>query len=146
MSDEALRRLVVDDLKSKSDEDLAAFRANKDDRSLYAILADQELARRDRLKQHELDLKLITSQVRWMKFAIIFTSAATLIAAIVGAVAGATLTYWLRTAPPEVQSTPPQAQSTPLPPKAQKQKRQAIAPGAKEKTESTPPKLPRIRD
>jgi len=59
MSDADLRK-VSNDLKGKSDENLAAFRAGKPDNSIYAILADKEFERRERVKQHELDRKLIT--------------------------------------------------------------------------------------
>jgi len=140
MADAELQKLA-DDLKRKSDADLAAFRADKNDTSLYAILADKEFARRDRLRQHELDLKLIARQVRWMKFAAI----AMLVAAIVGGAAGAALTYWLQKSPPQVQSTPPQVQSTPPAAKAQQQKGRAMS-GPKEKAESVPSRTPKVRD
>lgn len=98
MNDADLRK-VTDDLRKKSDKALAAFRADKNVTSVYAILADKEFERRVRVKQHELDLKLIAKQVTWTKFTAILGSAATLIGAIVGAL----LTMWLQQPQPQVQ-------------------------------------------
>jgi hypothetical protein len=96
-------KLLAHDLSKKSDEELAAFRANKVDTSEYAILADKEFEKRARQKQHELerellaeqhklDLELVIKQVHWMQFSAILGVAGT----IVGAIVGAVLTVWLR--------------------------------------------------
>jgi len=85
-----------DDFKDTPLENLAAQRDGLRSDTPTAILIDNEFARRNRLHQHELDLDLVAKQVRWMKFAAILGSAATLIGAIVGAL----LIFWLQKPPP----------------------------------------------
>jgi hypothetical protein len=89
-------RPLAETVKRMSDEELAAFRADKGDTSLSAIMAEREFERRARLEQHRLDLDLVLRQVQWMKFAAILGSVATLIGAIVGAL----LIFWLQNNPP----------------------------------------------
>ena len=78
---------IIDRLRNSTDGELATLRATQKGGGhlLSGILIDQEIARRERLHQHELALTLIADQVRWMKFTAILTAAATLIAAVVGA-------------------------------------------------------------
>lgn len=104
---------IIDRLRNSTDGELATLRAAQKGGGhlLSGILIDQEIARRERLHQHELDLKLIADQVRWMKFTAIITAAATLIAAVVGAIAGAVLAYWLQPVLRQLQSVPPVSKS-----------------------------------
>ncbi len=98
-------------IRKMSAVELAGFRANKTDNSVPAILAERELERRTRIHQHELDLDLLFKQGRWMKWSTLATVGATLI----GAIAGAMLTYWLQSNPqpkqPESPPRPAQQQS-----------------------------------
>lgn len=73
------------DLTKMSDEELARWQAGWKEQTEYFILAKKEWERRDRLKQHELDLQLLSRQVRWMKFAVIATILSTLLGVILGA-------------------------------------------------------------
>jgi hypothetical protein len=75
------------------------------------ILIEKEFARRERKEQHELDLKLIEKQVRWMKFAV----GATIIAALLGAIVGAILQKNLQSGLPQMPPAQVQQQSAPSP-------------------------------
>jgi len=89
--DPATRKSMTEQVKQMSYEELVAYRANKLDESVPAILADKEFERRARLEQHQLDLNLLAQQVRWMKFTAILGSTTTLIGTIVGAILGSLL-------------------------------------------------------
>lgn len=65
------------------------LKSNQANNSYNTSLANNELERRNRIHQHELDLKLITKQVRWMKFSV----CAIIIAAIISGILG----YYLST-------------------------------------------------
>src|SRR3989304_2461252 len=90
------------DLTKMSDEALAKWQAGWKEHTEYFILAKKEWERRDRLKQHELDLKLMARQVRWMKFAVI----ATILSALLGVILGA---YLQRNWPIDQQQKPIQS-------------------------------------
>jgi len=77
-------------LQGYTDEQLARAKADGGEFDLQVILANQELARRDRLKQHELDLKIIADPVRWITFSMILGSET----ALIGAIAGVLLAWW----------------------------------------------------
>jgi len=72
-------------LPDKDDEELAVRGERNDPLSAEGILLDKEWKRRLMKEQHELDLKLIAKQVRWMKFSAILGVLAVLAGAIVGA-------------------------------------------------------------
>lgn len=75
----------AEDIRKYSDIQLAELRGGIKDGTPRAILIDKEFETRARIKQHELDLKLIARQVRWMKFAVIATILSTLLGVILGA-------------------------------------------------------------
>ena len=77
-----------EDCKKLSIDQLAVQRDGSANNSPKAILIDNEIERKKRIHQHELDLKLITKQVRWMKFSV----CAILIAAVMGGIVGYYLT------------------------------------------------------
>lgn len=81
----------IKDTEKYNDTRLAELRGGIADGTPRAILIDKEFEHRTRLKQHELDLKLIAGQVRWMKFAVFATIFAALLGAIVGAILQETL-------------------------------------------------------
>jgi hypothetical protein len=87
-------------LKGYTTEAIVTFTANRLPDSLEVLLANRELAQRDahhaRSEQHELDLKLIAEQVRWMKFTAILGAVTT----IIGTILGVLLTIWLQRDPP----------------------------------------------
>ena len=82
----------VNEFRALSAGELALRRADAGENALISNLVDQELLHREQIAQHKLDVQLIADQVRWMKFSAIFGAVAT----IVGAVAGALLTLWLK--------------------------------------------------
>jgi hypothetical protein len=118
-------------LRESTDEHLAVVKAGRVTGNLEAILADQEMARRDRLKQHELDVKLIADQVRWMKF----STVAGVLGTIVGAIIGALLTYLL-------QDRPSLRQSESQPRSTQQESVPSTTVDRTEKAESVPSKTP----
>ncbi len=120
-------------IRGYTDEELTTFRSNRIEGSIDVILADKEFERRARLAQHELDRKLMLEQVGWMKFASKLTAASTLIAAIVGAAAGALITFWL-------QPTAPSMQSGPQTPRVQQQSETLMRGDLKDKATSVPSK------
>jgi hypothetical protein len=87
--------IISDDLKNKTDDELAKFQADIRGRVEYDILIEKEWERRARIKQHELDVKLMTKQVNAVKFSAILGVAAV----IAGAIVGASLQYMLREPP-----------------------------------------------
>jgi len=89
-----------DDLRNKSDDELAQILVNKIETSLPAILVNKEFERRAQIAQHKLDLQLLLEQVRWMKFTAIIAGVMTLI----GAIAGAILSFWLQGNPKPQQA------------------------------------------
>ena len=95
--------MTADDIKDVPIEDLANQRHGLNDTHPEAILIDNEIKRRARVHQHELDLTLVAQQVRWMKLAAILGAVTTLI----GAIAGALLTFWLQRNLPPAQSQSP---------------------------------------
>ena len=78
-----MKNLNSENIKEIPIEKLAAMR-NKDVQSSEQVLIEQEFKRRERIHQHELDLKLITKQVKWMKFSVFAILGAALISGIVG--------------------------------------------------------------
>jgi hypothetical protein len=105
--------MTSEELSKLSLDELAKIRTNKIAESLPAILIDKEFEHRARIEQHELDLKLVARQVRWMKFSAILG----IISALAGAIVGAYLQYRL-SQPPSLKSPSPiqkeNASSTPL--------------------------------
>lgn len=71
------------DIQEKSTETLAAM-LNEDIQSGQNVLIKEELKRRERIHQHELDLKLITKQVKWMKFSVCAIIIAAIISGLIG--------------------------------------------------------------
>jgi hypothetical protein len=130
MADDYTHKLA-ETLRGLSDVDLAAYRSDKVDSSVQGTLAQKELERRARVHQHELDLKLVANQVRWMKFSAILTAASTLI----GTIAGALLTMWL-------QRDPQSKQANTLPHSTQPQSDKTTSVDRIEKGESVPSKTP----
>jgi hypothetical protein len=124
-------KALAEEIRKMPDEELAAFRADKLDSSIYAILADKEFERRERLQQHQLDRRLIAEQVQWMKF----TAILGVVGTIAGTIIGVFLTYLLQDKPSPKQSEPPPRSS-----------QQESAPSASvdrtEKAESVPSKSP----
>jgi hypothetical protein len=118
-------------LRESSDEHLAVVKAGRAPGNLEAFLADQEIARRDRLKQHELDLRLIADQVRWMKF----STFAGVFGTIAGAIIGALIAYWL-------QDKPSMRQSESVPRSTQQESAPSTSVDRKEKGVSVPSKTP----
>jgi len=82
----------TENLKTKSDEELAKWQSSWKPESQLYILAEKEWERRARERQHELDVALILKQVRWMRYSVV----ASVVAALSGAVIGALLQAWLR--------------------------------------------------
>ena len=78
---------VSGNLKKKSDDRLADWQSQFHPNSDTYILAEKEWQRRERLEQHELDLKILREQTKWMKF----SAALGVVAVIVGAILGAYL-------------------------------------------------------
>ena len=74
-----MARLTAKEFGLKTDEELATIAERSHPLSYEYVLIREEWLRRERLKQHELDLKLIAKQVRWMKFSIIAVIAAAII-------------------------------------------------------------------
>ena len=87
--------ITSDELKNISDSELATIQASNHHQSEEYILAEKEWQRRERLKQHELDLVLMSKQVRAMKFSAILGVVAVLAGAIVGAIIAPWLQYKL---------------------------------------------------
>jgi hypothetical protein len=88
-----------EELKKLSPEELAETRWGYKDNTPVAILIEKEFERRARIEQHELDLKLVLKQVRWMKFSVI----ATILSALLGIILGA----YLQRNWPTIQPTMP---------------------------------------
>jgi hypothetical protein len=126
---------LAEELRKKSDDELVRFQGQNENVADYRILAEKEFQRRERLEQHKLDLELMAKQVRWMKFAAILTASFSIIAAIVGAIAGAILTLWL-------QDKPSPKQSESLPRSSQQESAPSTSVDRTEKTESVPSKSP----
>jgi hypothetical protein len=82
---------VAEDLKNKSDDELARWQAGWKQHGHHHILAQKEWERRARERQHELDLALMFKQVQWMKYSVVASVIAALLGAIVGAVLQASL-------------------------------------------------------
>jgi hypothetical protein len=122
---------LADRLRSHTDAQLASAKADRTPGNLQVILVDREIARRERLHQHELDLKLIAEQVRWMKFTAILGPVTT----IIGIIVGALLTFWLQ------QSQPPRQLQKELQP-APQQSGASTSGDHTEKAESVPSKNP----
>lgn len=80
------------DCENLSIDDLAELRAGIADNSQKAVLIDNEIDRKKRIHQHELDLKLLNKQAKLMKTSNIIIAIST----IAGAIVGALLTFWLR--------------------------------------------------
>ena len=76
--------MTPDDIKDTPLEKLAEQRWGVMDTAPNAILIDNEIERRKRLHQHELDLDLVLRQVRWMKFSVLATVASALLGVILG--------------------------------------------------------------
>jgi hypothetical protein len=95
--------MTPDDIKDTPLEKLAEQRWGVMDTAPTAILIDNEIERRKRLHQHELDLDLVLRQVRWMKFSVLATVASALLGVILGI-------FLERNLPPTQTQTP--AQST----------------------------------
>ncbi len=79
--------MIPDDIKDIPLEKLAERRYGLNDTAPNAILIDNEIERRKRLHQHELDLDLVLRQVRWMKFSVLAT--------VISVLLGVTLGFWL---------------------------------------------------
>jgi hypothetical protein len=77
----------INDIENFSPEQLASLIDSNN--TAHALLVGGELDRRKSVRQHELDLKLITKQVRWLQISIITT--------LIGDVLGSFLTYYLTT-------------------------------------------------
>ena len=72
----------IEDIENFTLEQLASL--IDDNNTTHALLASNELDRRKRIQQHELDLKLIEKQVKWMKFSVCAIIVAAIISGIVG--------------------------------------------------------------
>jgi len=103
--------MTPDDIKNTPLKQLAEQRYGLDNNHPDSILIDNEIERRKRSHQHELDLDLVAKQVRWMKW----STLATVAAALIGATVGALVTFWLQHNPqprqPESPTQPAQQQS-----------------------------------
>lgn len=93
---------ISDNLKKKDDDQLASWQSQFRPGSDTFILAEKEWRRREMIEQHKLDVKLMSKQVRSMKF----TAIIGVIATLAGAALGAYLQYSLSQRPPKnTQST-----------------------------------------
>lgn len=135
MAKDPVQRLA-DELKSLSDAELAARHNNSGPGSLTIILADKEFERRARVEQHELNMKLMAEQERWMKSTAKVSAWVTLAAALIGATAGVLLTFWLQGTPPPMKSEPQKTQ-------VQTQSEPSTSIDRKEKPESVPSNPPK---
>src|SRR6516225_7483303 len=96
---------LAERVRAMSDAELVAFRSGQSEyTSVQTIFFEKEFERRERLEQRKLDLKLMAERVRWRKSAARLTAGASIVAAIVGAIAGATLALWLQPNPTLKQS------------------------------------------
>jgi len=86
---------IADDLKKLDDDTLASHIVSLRQETQHSLLAKWEWERRKLAQQHEYDRKLITEQVRWMKYSARMAVASALIGAIIGAVLLAILSWWL---------------------------------------------------
>lgn len=77
-----------ENLPGKTDEELAVCQSKWQPNSDGHILIEKEWQRRARIAQHELDVKLIKDQVKWMKFSAIV--------GVVAALAGVCLAAFLQ--------------------------------------------------
>ncbi len=80
------------DCEKLSIDELARERSGAASNCTRAVLIDNEIERKKRIHQHELDLKLIEMQSKSMKTSNIIIAIST----IAGAIVGALLTAWLR--------------------------------------------------
>lgn len=87
-------KITPEYLKTLSDEEVAKLMVSPND-DYISLLAAQESDRRGRLYQHELDIKLMARQVRWMKFSAII--------GVVGSLAGVYLGTYLEHNWPQTQ-------------------------------------------
>ncbi len=130
---------ISDDLKNKSDDELAQFQADMRGRVEYEILIERDWERRARIKQHELDIELMCKQVRSMRFAAILG----VIATLVGAIIGACLQYKLSQQP--IGNTRPIVQQEILPSSAVDRPIETVLPNQIKETDraisSSPPKV-----
>jgi len=124
-------RALEEKFKALPDAELARYLAEGTPNSVEVVLIQKEFARRDRLEQHQLDLKLIAEQVRWMKFSAVIG----IVGTIVGVLLTALLTWWL-------QSNPSVNRSAASTPAVQQQSGQTTSGDRKEKAESVPSKPP----
>jgi hypothetical protein len=76
--------IAAKELETKSPEELAILAERNHPLSAQGVLIRDERQRRARIKQHELDIKLMSKQVRSMIFAAIFGVLATLAGAVLG--------------------------------------------------------------
>lgn len=83
-------------MKDMSDDELARVLAIDAGQRPNVVLAQQEFKRRARLIQHDLNLKLLAEQERWMKSTTKITAWTTSAATLIGAAAGVILTFWLK--------------------------------------------------
>ena len=127
---------LADKLKAMNDADLTEYQGQNATHPVYSLFAEREFERRGReeqhkhslellAKQHELDLKLVMKQVRWMKFSAII--------GIAGTIVGALLTAWLQPSRPSPRPQPSVSQ-------AQKETAKSTSVDRKEKAESVPSK------
>jgi len=101
-----MAQMTPDDIKDTSLKNLAEQRYGLDNNHPTAILIDNEIERRKRLHQHDLDSDLVAKQVRWTKWSTLATVGAT----IIGAIIGALVTFWLQNTPqPKQPESPPQS-------------------------------------
>jgi hypothetical protein len=92
---------ISDNLINKTDDELAKYQAEMRGRSDIEILIEKDWERRARIKQHELDIKLMARQIRATRFAAILGVIATIIGAIFGAILEPWLKYKVLQKPPE---------------------------------------------
>ena len=127
---------LAERVRAMSGAELVAFRSGQSEyTSVHTIFFEKEFERRERLEQRKLDLKLMAERVRWRKSAARLTAGASIVAAIVGAIAGATLALWLQPNPTLKQSESP-------PRSTQQESVPSEAVDRTEKAESVPSKSP----
>lgn len=83
--------LKLEDFKKLSDEEFYNSPPMPGDCYEKSILYPIEVARRQRLHQHELDLKLLHEQSKMMKSSNRLIAIVTILAALIGAITGAVL-------------------------------------------------------
>lgn len=88
-------QFTAEELKTKTDEELATEAERHDSRSSEGVLINREWQRRERAAQykdnkkqielqHQKNMELVNKQLRWIKFSAILTAIATLLAVVLG--------------------------------------------------------------